>query len=165
MEKGVISPSLLRLTLQNDKINDKYFENIWDFYMLGLMKKEARNACLVHLPSAKKIGEMDIPAKIVFATGYGQFAIQAFDLEAFDYILKPYDEERIRRIVERLQNRLAEREQNRAPGEITAFSQKISLQTIDRVVMINPVQEIVFICTEKSDCSLFYTTKGIITQT
>lgn len=61
MEKGVISPSLLRLTLQNDKINDKYFENIWDFYMLGLMKKEARNACLVHLPSAKKIGEILIP--------------------------------------------------------------------------------------------------------
>ena len=61
MEKGVISPSLLRLTLQNDKINDKYFENIWDFYMLGLMKKEARNACLVHLPSAKKIGELSIP--------------------------------------------------------------------------------------------------------
>ncbi|RGE99290.1 restriction endonuclease subunit S [Catenibacterium sp. AM22-6LB] len=61
MEKGVISPSLLRLTLQNDKINDKYFENIWDFYMLGLMKKEARNACLVHLPSAKKIGEISIP--------------------------------------------------------------------------------------------------------
>ena len=61
MEKGVISPSLLRLTLQNDKINDKYFENIWDFYMLGLMKKEARNACLIHLPSAKKIGEISIP--------------------------------------------------------------------------------------------------------
>ena len=61
MEKGVISPSLLRLTLQSDKINDKYFENIWDFYMLGLMKKEARNACLVHLPSAKKIGEISIP--------------------------------------------------------------------------------------------------------
>lgn len=61
MEKGVISPSLLRLILQNDKINDKYFENIWDFYMLGLMKKEARNACLVHLPSAKKIGEISIP--------------------------------------------------------------------------------------------------------
>ena len=61
MERGVISPSLLRLTLQNDKISDKYFENIWDFYMLGLMKKEARNACLVHLPSAKKIGEISIP--------------------------------------------------------------------------------------------------------
>ena len=29
--------------------------------MLGLMKKEARNACLVHLPSAKKIGEISIP--------------------------------------------------------------------------------------------------------
>lgn len=99
---------------------------------------------------------MDIPAKIVFATGYGQFAIQAFDLEAFDYILKPYDEERIRRIVDRLQNRLAEREQNRAPGEITAFSQKISLQTIDRVVIINPVQEIV-LSVLKSQIVLFFT--------
>lgn len=33
--------------------------------------------------------------EIVFATGYSQFALQAFELEAFDYILKPYDEERI----------------------------------------------------------------------
>lgn len=116
------------------------------------------------LETAKKISEMDISAKIVFATGYSQFAIQAFDLEAFDYILKPYDEERIRRIIERLQNGLAEREYNRTPGEITVLSQKISLQTIDRVIMINPVQEIIFICTEKSDCSLFYTTKGVITS-
>ena len=67
-------------------------------------------------------------------------------------------------INEALKKQVDELEQNRAPGEITAFSQKISLQTIDRVVMINPVQEIVFICTEKSDCSLFYTTKGIITS-
>ena len=61
MEKGVISPSLLRLTLDESKMTQEYFECMWDMYMLLLMKKEARNACLVHLPSAKVIGEVDIP--------------------------------------------------------------------------------------------------------
>ncbi len=61
MERGVISPSLLRLTLDESKMTQEYFEYMWDMYMLPLMKKEARNACLVHLPSAKVIGEVDIP--------------------------------------------------------------------------------------------------------
>ena len=61
MERGVISPSLLRLTLDESKMTQEYFEYMWDMYMLLLMKKEARNACLVHLPSAKVIGEVDIP--------------------------------------------------------------------------------------------------------
>lgn len=61
MERGVISPSLLRITLDENKMTKEYFEGIWDMYMLLLMKKEARNACLIHLPSAKVIGEIDIP--------------------------------------------------------------------------------------------------------
>lgn len=44
------------------------------------------------LEAAQKIIGMNHSVKIVFATGYSQFALQAFDLEAFDYILKPYDE-------------------------------------------------------------------------
>ena len=61
MERGVISPSLLRLTLDESKMTREYFEYMWDMYMLLLMKKEARNACLIHLPSAKVIGEVDVP--------------------------------------------------------------------------------------------------------
>ena len=61
MERGVISPSLLRLKIDENMMTDKYFEYIWEMYMLPLMKKEARNACLVHLPSAKVIGEVEIP--------------------------------------------------------------------------------------------------------
>ena len=61
MERGVISPSLLRLTLDESKMTRENFEYMWDMYMLLLMKKEARNACLIHLPSAKVIGEVDVP--------------------------------------------------------------------------------------------------------
>ncbi|MGB9992027.1 LytR/AlgR family response regulator transcription factor [Massilia sp. SM-13] len=46
---------------------------------------------------------------LVFATAYDEYAIRAFDANAVDYLLKPYDEERLRRAVERLQARLASR--------------------------------------------------------
>lgn len=39
---------------------------------------------------------------IVYATAYDSYAIQAFETEAADYILKPFDEERLARTIERL---------------------------------------------------------------
>lgn len=116
------------------------------------------------LECAKEIVRMDLPVKVVFATGYSQFAVQAFELEAFDYILKPYNEARIARTISRLADSLTlmEKEKERAPGEIISTSQKISLQTQGKTIMISPAQEIVLISTEKSDRSLFYTTSGII---
>ncbi|WP_462413226.1 LytR/AlgR family response regulator transcription factor [Neobacillus sp. Marseille-QA0830] len=41
---------------------------------------------------------------IVFTTAYKEHAVQAFELEAFDYILKPYDEKRIASVLARLES-------------------------------------------------------------
>lgn len=41
---------------------------------------------------------------IVFTTAYKEHAAQAFELEAFDYILKPYDEKRIAAMLSRLES-------------------------------------------------------------
>ena len=60
MERGIISASLLRITL-NDSISYRYFESLWDNYILYKLKSQARNAALIHLPSAKKIGEELVP--------------------------------------------------------------------------------------------------------
>ena len=114
------------------------------------------------LECAKEIVRMDLPVKVVFATGYSQFAVKAFELEAFDYILKPYNEARIARTISRLADSLTLMEKEWAPGKIVSTSQKISLQTQGKTIMISPAQEIVLISTEKSDRSLFYTTSGII---
>lgn len=114
------------------------------------------------LECAKEIVRMDLPVKVVFATGYSQFAVKAFELEAFDYILKPYNEARIVRTISRLADSLTLMEKEWAPGKIVSTSQKISLQTQGKTIMISPAQEIVLISTEKSDRSLFYTTSGII---
>lgn len=50
--------------------------------------------------------QSDILPLIVFTTAYEQFALDAFDVQAVDYILKPIDDERIGRAVQRAVKRL-----------------------------------------------------------
>ena len=45
--------------------------------------------------------------QIVFATAYDQYAVRAFDVNAVDYLLKPFDLTRVRQAVERVRGRLA----------------------------------------------------------
>jgi two-component system LytT family response regulator len=42
------------------------------------------------------------PAKIVFVTAYREFALNAFDFEAFDYLLKPFADDRFDACVSKL---------------------------------------------------------------
>ncbi|MGL5752895.1 MAG: LytR/AlgR family response regulator transcription factor [Paraclostridium sp.] len=44
---------------------------------------------------AKTINQFKTKPKIVFITAYKEYAVDAFELEVFDYILKPYSDERI----------------------------------------------------------------------
>jgi two-component system LytT family response regulator/two-component system response regulator LytT len=45
--------------------------------------------------------------QIVFATAYDQYAVRAFDVNAVDYLLKPFDLTRVEQAVERVKRRLA----------------------------------------------------------
>lgn len=40
--------------------------------------------------------------EIIFATAYDDYALQAFEVNAFDYILKPFEAERVQTAVEKL---------------------------------------------------------------
>jgi two-component system LytT family response regulator len=51
------------------------------------------------------IGAAAMPI-VVFATAFQEYAVRAFDAGAVDYLLKPFDEERFRRAVERVRHDL-----------------------------------------------------------
>lgn len=53
---------------------------------------------------AHAINQLPSPPWIVFCTGYGEYALDAFEAAAVDYVLKPYDAERIARSVERIRS-------------------------------------------------------------
>jgi two-component system, LytTR family, response regulator LytT len=46
--------------------------------------------------------------QIVFATAYDQYAVRAFDVNAVDYLLKPFDPKRVQQALERVRVRISE---------------------------------------------------------
>ena len=60
---------------------------------------------LTGLEAAPLVQERRDPPAIVFVTAHAEYAVDAFAVEAFDYLLKPVDPERLARVVERLEAR------------------------------------------------------------
>lgn len=51
---------------------------------------------------AERILETRPDVEVVFITAYDEYAIKAFDINAFDYLLKPVEEERLERTIKKL---------------------------------------------------------------
>jgi DNA-binding LytR/AlgR family response regulator len=74
-----------------------------DIRMPGMSGLEAAQAMAEDWP-------LDAPFPLlVFVTAYDQYAVQAFDAQAVDYLVKPLDSQRLAATVARLRRRLAER--------------------------------------------------------
>src|SRR5436190_4140135 len=63
---------------------------------------------------------IDTHTHIVFVTAFDQYAVEAFDREVADYLLKPVTDERLQRCVERLQKKIAAAEKPPALDEMLA---------------------------------------------
>ena len=85
--------------------------------------------------------QSDVMPMVVFVTAFDQYAIDAFDLHAVDYVLKPLDNDRVGRALERAIDRLKINKKNdhKVPliGAISDISARIvsdsSKQTSDDV--------------------------------
>jgi two-component system LytT family response regulator/two-component system response regulator LytT len=74
-------------------------------------------------------GEGQRMPQVVFATAYDQYAVRAFDVNAVDYLLKPFDRSRILQALERTRARLLDSGQespagNSAPDARNALSMR-----------------------------------------
>ncbi|MFQ5816620.1 MAG: LytR/AlgR family response regulator transcription factor [Terriglobia bacterium] len=111
----------------------------------------------------KKLVEKKIPLPhIVFATAYDHYAVQAFEVNAVDYVLKPFDKGRLARSVARTRKMLKAREtpthrieslldqlgRHRAPQPT-----KLLLRTSQRLFLID-ADELVYATIEEGVISL-----------
>lgn len=64
----------------------------------------------VHLPELSGLGvleKLDHRPAIVFTTAFDRYAVAAFEVEAVDYLVKPFGQQRFRETLERVRQRLS----------------------------------------------------------
>ncbi|MCI4669743.1 MAG: LytTR family DNA-binding domain-containing protein [Bacteroidia bacterium] len=102
---------------------------------------------------------------VVFATAYNEHAIKAFELNAQDYLLKPFNEDRLRQAVDKVKNnrietaldpeKLVELLRPEAAEEIKVpFSNKVPIPTRDRYKLVD-YDDVVCIEVEERSVRLF----------
>lgn len=66
---------------------------------------------------------------IIFTSAYDEYALRAFEVQAFDYLLKPFDRRRFRESIQRARTRLEERS--------IVPERRPAMKTVDRVAVRN----------------------------
>jgi len=65
--------------------------------------------------AARELVELDPVLNFVFVTAYPDYALEAFELYSFDYILKPLDEKRVKKTIRKLKEKISMEQANRLP--------------------------------------------------
>ena len=103
---------------------------------------------------------------VVFVTAYDQYAVDAYELRAMDYILKPVTPSRMAKTIQRLQETMWDRSQQRQKTETLVDEHRKSQGPLSRVLIQNrgevtilKVEDIIYI-EAKGDYLAFVTAKG-----
>ena len=82
---------------------------------------------------AKHWKRQPTPPAVIFATAYDQYALDAFEADALDYVLKPFDEDRIKEAIDRVSRR---RGKSPVPAGASPENPRLSVASEDRTVVI-----------------------------
>jgi two-component system LytT family response regulator/two-component system response regulator LytT len=78
------------------------------------------------------IEHRDLIPQIIFATAFDQYAVRAFDVNAIDYLLKPFDKNRVMQALDRARLRLQETAQ--ADGESLKRGGDLKIDALIRLI-------------------------------
>lgn len=94
------------------------------------------------------------PPYVIFATAYDAYAIKAFEVDAVDYLLKPFSQKRVEEAVSRIRERMepgspSEEETRSAGGHVggRAYAAQIPAHAGKKIVIL-PVEEILWFSVE-----------------
>jgi two-component system LytT family response regulator len=88
------------------------------------------------------LGELppEVMPVVIFVTAYDQHALRAFEVHALDYLLKPFDEARFRRSLERAKGFARARRARAADGRLDALLEELAAERryVKRLVIQAP---------------------------
>ncbi|MBU2703329.1 two-component system LytT family response regulator [Sporomusaceae bacterium BoRhaA] len=116
---------------------------------------------------AKEILDINSKIFIIFVTGYSCYTHEAFEVYAFDYLVKPVDKGRVRRTInqikiftrERIQTGLLKRAKSLLQGEHS----KLKVLSNEKSIFVN-ISDIIFV-TRSERKTIIYVVGGSVIQT
>lgn len=136
-----------------------------DLIFLDIQLTDITGIDVLHLISSKP--------QVIFTTAYNDYAIQAFDLQAIDYLLKPFSEERFKIAVDKALIQMSSEKDNIIQfkqllndwNPQTDYLTRIPSKIGDKIYIIND-DEIVYITSEdKLVFAYLFETKYLINYT
>ncbi|WHY76520.1 LytTR family transcriptional regulator DNA-binding domain-containing protein [Neobacillus sp. WH10] len=102
---------------------------------------------------ANRMNQLEYPPLIVFATAYDEYALKAFELNAADYILKPFDEKRVQQTIEKLYKLAGNKKQkislpSRQQSYANERTEKLAVSVDEKIVLVN-INEILYVATQE----------------
>lgn len=102
----------------------------------------------------KIISKINEDIKIIFTTAYKEYAAEAFEIKAFDYILKPFSDERIAEVLENLLRDSKKELQERVVSKDISKVNKITGILNDKIFIIS-IDDIYYIETSNKENLIF----------
>ena len=109
---------------------------------------------------------IDEPPVIIFTTAFDQYALKAFEVNATDYLLKPFSEERFRDAISKVEKLLKDKTKAAAKIESLEKYNEENLERLERIVVKNG-QKIIIISVDdvyyfeaQDDYVMLYSSKG-----
>jgi DNA-binding LytR/AlgR family response regulator len=94
------------------------------------------------------------PPNVIFATAYDEYAIKAFEIEALDYLLKPFSQTRLAAAVERVRQKIADGRARsdaeaiaRAAEPRRSYATQIPVHTARKILVV-PTKDILWFAVE-----------------
>ncbi|MGO2278515.1 LytR/AlgR family response regulator transcription factor [Psychrobacter sp. AOP7-D1-21] len=103
------------------------------------------------LDLAKQFNNMKKRPMVVFVTAYGEYALDAFELDAIDYIVKPIDKVRLQKTVDKLVELNSKSHLENNVELVSSVNKEkkhsITVRETDRIIVID-TKDILYIGTE-----------------
>ncbi len=115
------------------------------------------------LEVARHLTELETPPAIIFVTAYGEHALEAFDANAVDYLLKPVRLERLAGALERARRPTRAQMVSLTESIPAGARQQISTRIGDRIERID-VTDIVALVAEQKYVTIHYTGGQSLTE-